>query len=200
MELHLETTYDFPLEVPMGLPVDILRQISMVTPEVYFAMVQTCKAIAINIDIAMSLFTKEKTYGSQFIEFKITWALPDGEYHSPDIMTPSTVTPQGKEIWHRHGVKHRGNDLPAVVKPNGDLEWYCGGIRHRDRGPAVVKANGRQEWYHHGKRHRDGDRPAIAAPRIQEWWFHGMRHRSSGPAVVKKNTNEWWVYGIKQDH
>ena len=50
----------------------------------------------------------------------------DNQLHSIDD-SPSVVWSNGALIWHKNGLKHRENGLPAMVLPNGHQEFYLNG-------------------------------------------------------------------------
>ena len=50
----------------------------------------------------------------------------DDQLHSIDD-APSIVWSNGALIWHKNGLKHRDNGLPAVVLPNGQQEFCLNG-------------------------------------------------------------------------
>ena len=116
----------------------------------------------------------------------------------------------GVEKWHRRGVLHRDNDLPAAIirytSRDGDVtkEWWINGVLSRLGGlPAVVSAYF-CEWWEDGRRHRTGGLPALekigqtsATHQHLEYWEFGKQHRLGGePAVVRGNRTEYWEYGL----
>ena len=62
---------------------------------------------------------------------------------------PSTIQPDGTEIWGFLGIMHREN-APAVIGPNGSVAWYKNNKLHRLDGPAVMREDGRKFWYIEG--------------------------------------------------
>lgn len=60
---------------------------------------------------------------------------------------PSLVNPDLNHfVWHKNGLRHRDNDLPAVIENEGK-EWYQNGLLHRDNDlPAIEKTNGDNFW------------------------------------------------------
>jgi hypothetical protein len=99
--------------------------------------------------------------------------------------------------WYEHGLKHRGNDLPAVVEDNGKtLEWWKNGERHRglDLQLTVFPDNVSDLIA------RFLDKPAIEITYTNGFykaWYHmGKKHRYDYPAVIHCEygfiTKEWW--------
>lgn len=105
-------------------------------------------------------------------------------------------------VWHKNGLLHRDNDLPAVIENEG-REWYQNDLLHRDNDlPAIEKTNGDKEWYQNGLFHRDNDLPAIISSNkgftIEEWYQNGKCHRNNGYAMIDTEfkENEYYICGI----
>ena len=50
----------------------------------------------------------------------------NGDLHSYND-TPSVIREHGTKFWHKHGVKHRDNGLPAIIYPWGHKEYWENG-------------------------------------------------------------------------
>lgn len=108
--------------------------------------------------------------------------------------------------YHKNGVLHRENNLPALSIVNDIYETYShthylNGVVHNGVLPAQYGSNGLIKYMVNGKLHRDGDAPAHISKddKIREWWVNGKRHRAGGkPAVMWDNGDvEYWVDGVQ---
>lgn len=43
---------------------------------------------------------------------------------------PSVISIRGDMCWHKNGVFHRDNNMPAIIYENGEIEWYIHGMRY----------------------------------------------------------------------
>ena len=83
----------------------------------------------------------------------------------------------GSLCWHKNGLVHRGDDMPAVIAIYGAKWWYKNGINHRDGDkPAIIGANGHTTWVKNGKLHRDNDLPAIEGLNDPVWAKNGVEY------------------------
>lgn len=43
---------------------------------------------------------------------------------------PSVINEYGDMAWHKNGVLHRDNNMPAIIYADGEIEWYIYGMRY----------------------------------------------------------------------
>jgi hypothetical protein len=110
----------------------------------------------------------------------------------------------GDHYWHKNGLLHRDNDLPAAILANGTKQWYQNGLLHRDNDlPAMIYSNGSKCWYQNDLRHRDNDLPAVIYFNGNQYWYqNGLHHRDNDlPAVIQPNGAQYWyVNGLCYKH
>lgn len=41
---------------------------------------------------------------------------------------PSVISIYGDMAWHKNGVNHRDNNMPATIYANGEIEWWINGV------------------------------------------------------------------------
>ncbi len=201
---------ELPLVNQIDLPIDILRLIALDCPEVYLAIVCTCKKIQYDYDYITRYFTRPRAVGNTHV-----YCMPNGTLHVPLDESIPSITTSNKLLWYYNGNRHRssrsvnsidfaGNDLPATIRYYSDprdvysQKWYQHGLLHRDGDkPARVKPGNRKVWYQHGKIHRDGDKPAVKTCNRKEWRVNGLLHRDNDlPAIVWiGRSSEWYQHG-----
>ena len=101
----------------------------------------------------------------------------------------------GDHYWHKNGLLHRDNDLPAVIHRDGTKQWYQNGLLHRDNDlPAMIYSNGSKCWYQNDLLHRENDLPAGIYQNGDLFWFkNGLRHRENDlPAIIFHNGDQYW--------
>ena len=109
--------------------------------------------------------------------------LPSDVYRYHCLLDGTPDTEPAGSIWHKYGLIHRENDLPAHVHDQCDEEWYCRGVKHRDSGGPAVVGHGCRVWYHRGEVHRGGGLPAVVYPggRVV-YYVRGVRQYRPCPA------------------
>jgi hypothetical protein len=95
---------------------------------------------------------------------------------------PTTIAPNGDQLWERDGKPHRVNG-PAVVLNDGSEQWFL----HRTGGPSVTLAEGDRAWYQHGRLHRT-DGPAVenAGDVADEWVANGVDLSAADVHFIRK--------------
>ncbi|RTK97791.1 MAG: hypothetical protein EKK64_00890 [Neisseriaceae bacterium] len=129
----------------------------------------------------------------------------------------------GSESYHKDGLMHRDNNLPAAKFKlfgitifreffENDKKFTFKRIKneffkffkktnelllhsYEDR-PSRTYSNGTKEWHWDNEFHRECDQPAVVYPNgDKEWWYHGKRHREYGPALIIGNKQYWYKNG-----
>jgi hypothetical protein len=190
-----------PLEVPMALPIEILKEIALATPAAYCLLTRATKQIAFNREFAMAHFTTQRLGANNHSYYKETmcYQLPNGDLHS--INDLPAVVYDGKKEWFHNGWPHRDNDRPALITQDGDQYWFRYGAQHRDNDqPAIVESDGSLHWFYNGWPHRDNDQPTIIwYDGTKEWYHREKRHRKGGlPAIIRPNgIQQYYLHGVE---
>jgi hypothetical protein len=134
-------TYDLPLEVIRDLPLDLWKEIALMSPAAYRIMTLVCKNIVFCQDFAMRHFTRIFSDVRHFPGNEPAYRLPNGMAHSIDDIPAFTKTVDSEWVsyWCYYGKVHRDNDLPAIVYSDGDQIWYRHGVRYHDNMASVMR-------------------------------------------------------------
>lgn len=103
-------------------------------------------------------------------------------------------------MWHKNGVYHRDNDLPAMIDHSKQKSfWYINGQLHRENDLPAIESPYLRKWYHRGNLHRNGDLPAVIINKNKtEYWKNGRLHRDGNLPAVIFNTGKtiYYVNGL----
>ena len=122
----------------------------------------------------------------------------------PDVHVVTHDEHETQEEWHRNGVLHRDDDLPAlIIHLNGEIirqEWQQYGKLHREGGfPAVIWDDGGKEWWQNGVPYRENDLPHVEWGNDRQIWLDANKepHRDGDlPAYIwYTGTRLWYQHG-----
>lgn len=114
-----------------------------------------------------------------------------------------------KEVYYKHGVKHRDGDMAAYTDDRAETiqYWYNGKFHRaifdtqyqRSLGPAVLIRGVYKYWYVNGVLHSPApDQPSVVTAFehgfTRRWHEHGVTHRIGGPAVITASGGMSWYY------
>ena len=64
--------------------------------------------------------------------------------------------------WHKNGLLHRDNDLPAIIVSDFEKHWLVNGKYHRDVfKPAFISIDDGIEYWFEGKNYSEQDLQAL---------------------------------------